>query len=72
MTLMPKPDAASIRAYSDEHECSRQEARETLSQQWRSEQLRDLRKRCSREMDNGNAAAYILDDLIALLQESDQ
>lgn len=68
MTLMPKPDAAAIRAYSDEHECSRQEARETLLQQWRREQLKTLRA-ASSELYTVEQCRDVICDLIEFVTE---
>lgn len=70
VTLAPKPDAAAVRAYRDEHECSIQEAKATLKREWRAEQLADLRLRVC-EIYTVEACREVICDLIELLQESD-
>ncbi len=74
MTLAPKPDAAAVRAYRDEHECSLQEAMATTKREWRREQLKSLRRRAEREVAFGNEMASYKpcrSSNYELLQESD-
>jgi hypothetical protein len=71
MTLAPKPNAAAVRAYRDQHECSLQEAKSATIKQWRVEQLQALRQCCDRYMTLAPAITIIVADLIELLQETD-